>query len=549
MRPNWTIRAQLFALVLVAITPLLALVVFNTLEAHNRAREEALGDALALARIISARVDDHIRNIDGLLLAVDVLVGADLAAVDANDVKLKALQATLPDYFDRVSVLALDGRMLSSSAVSREERKELNFADRGYFKEAVAKRGLVAGETVISRTTGKWIMILARPLLAADGSVRGVVSMSTELGRFQDLLTPARLPSGSVMTLLDEQGIVLARSLEPQKCIGVNLSQSPNFRRARVEREFSAETVASDGVTRLAAYTTTGRAPWIVYVGVPSDIALASARKELMRLSALALFVVIFTMTLAFLLARRISRPIEAIASSAQQIAAGRLEVRIDPAGPAEIKNVAIRFNHMLDEMAKAQKNLRESDTRLRNIIDGLGPQMFVGLMTPEGVVLEANQPALAAAGLKREDVLGKPVEQTYWFAYSESVQRQLRAAVETAVAGMPCRFDVQVRASETQRIWLDFSMHPLRDPTGRVAYLVPSAMVITERKKAEEQLTQQLAELRRWFDATLEREERMMELKREINELLARLGQPPRYSGAAESGAGNPEPGKASAP
>src|SRR5688572_16825377 len=73
MKHSWTIRAQLLTLVLVAIAPLLLLVAFNILEHRERAREEALRDALFVARLISARVEDHLRSIDTLLTTAGVL--------------------------------------------------------------------------------------------------------------------------------------------------------------------------------------------------------------------------------------------------------------------------------------------------------------------------------------------------------------------------------------------------------------------------------------------------------------------------------------------
>ena len=132
---------------------------------------------------------------------------------------------------------------------------------------------------------------------------------------------------------------------------------------------------------------------------------------------------------------------------------------------------------------------LRNSETRLRNIIDGLGPNMFVGLLSTDGVVLEANHQSLEAAGLIPEDVLGKPVEETYWFGYSENCKRQMREAIARAVQGEASRFDVEIRVSEDQFIPLDFSVHPFRDVNGKVVLLVPSAIVIIERKRAEEAL------------------------------------------------------------
>ena len=60
----------------------------------------------------------------------------------------------------------------------------------------------------------------------------------------------------------------------------------------------------------------------------------------------------------------------------------------------------------------------------------------------------------------------------------------------------------------------------------------------VAERKLAESKLAEQIGELRRWHDATLGREMRAIELKREVNELLGQTGQPPRYP-SAEGDAG----------
>ncbi len=59
---------------------------------------------------------------------------------------------------------------------------------------------------------------------------------------------------------------------------------------------------------------------------------------------------------------------------------------------------------------------------------------------------------------------------------------------------------------------------------------LVRDIRYAIERKQVEAQLNEQLDELKRWQDATLGREGRVIELKREVNQLLAQAGQPPRY-------------------
>jgi PAS domain S-box-containing protein len=59
----------------------------------------------------------------------------------------------------------------------------------------------------------------------------------------------------------------------------------------------------------------------------------------------------------------------------------------------------------------------------------------------------------------------------------------------------------------------------------------------ITESKRADEMLREQLAELKRWHDVTEGREMRVLDLKREVNELLRQAGRPLRYT--------SPEPEK----
>ncbi|MDP3702251.1 MAG: MASE3 domain-containing protein [Hylemonella sp.] len=60
---------------------------------------------------------------------------------------------------------------------------------------------------------------------------------------------------------------------------------------------------------------------------------------------------------------------------------------------------------------------------------------------------------------------------------------------------------------------------------------LMQVALDITERKRTESLLHEQLDELQRWQQAMFGRENRIISMKQEINELLARSGQPPRYA------------------
>jgi PAS domain S-box-containing protein len=143
----------------------------------------------------------------------------------------------------------------------------------------------------------------------------------------------------------------------------------------------------------------------------------------------------------------------------------------------------------------EGEAGLRLERDRLRTILNALSPHSFVGLLTRDGLVLEANASVLDATGLKFVDCVGQPFDRLACWAYSEAVQAQLRAAMQRATAGVPSRFDVQVRTHDSRFIWIDFSLCPAYDARGAITHLVPSGVVIDERKRAE--ATQQESERR----------------------------------------------------
>ncbi len=58
----------------------------------------------------------------------------------------------------------------------------------------------------------------------------------------------------------------------------------------------------------------------------------------------------------------------------------------------------------------------------------------------------------------------------------------------------------------------------------------------INSRKMAEIKIQEQMDELRRWNAVTLGRENRIMELKQEVNQLLKQMDQLPRYDSGTNS-------------
>lgn len=101
-------------------------------------------------------------------------------------------------------------------------------------------------------------------------------------------------------------------------------------------------------------------------------------------------------------------------------------------------------------------------------------------------------------------------------------------AYARVAATGVPETLEANVTAVD--RWFLVAAYSPRR---GR---FVSATMDITEMKRVQIENQQRLAELSRWYQATLGREGRVLELKAEVNALRSRLGEPPRYAAAIEA-------------
>jgi PAS domain S-box-containing protein len=78
-------------------------------------------------------------------------------------------------------------------------------------------------------------------------------------------------------------------------------------------------------------------------------------------------------------------------------------------------------------------------------------------------------------------------------------------------------------------------------DASGKLVTVVGTVLDITERKQAQAKIEAQLAELERWRDLMLGREDRVQELKREVNQLCQGMGEPVRYASQEDVGSGLP--------
>lgn len=125
----------------------------------------------------------------------------------------------------------------------------------------------------------------------------------------------------------------------------------------------------------------------------------------------------------------------------------------------------------------------------------------FMGILSPDGTLLDANKTALAFIDARKEEVIGQLFWETPWWTGNPDVKLKLKESVAAAARGEHVRFDVQHIAPDGKTIFVDFSLTPVRDKDGRVSLLVPEGRDITERMIVQHQLSEREARNRAVLD------------------------------------------------
>jgi PAS domain S-box-containing protein len=185
----------------------------------------------------------------------------------------------------------------------------------------------------------------------------------------------------------------------------------------------------------------------------------------------------------------------------------------------------------------QAEQALKESERRFREMIDALPAAVFT--TDAEGRLMSFNPAAVEFLGYAPE--LGTDDWRASWKLYYPDGAPMPHDECPMVVAlkeGRPVRGEEAIiERPDGRRVWFQAYPTPLRDEEGRIVGGVNMLIDITERKKNEEALRQSHAELReraeelvRFNRAVVGREMRMIELKKEVNELCLRLVEAARY-------------------
>ena len=97
-----SIRSRLLGLVLATVIPLVTVIGVGLGRRLRDDQNEAMERALDEAKLLAAQVDDHISNLENLMVGLSRAISTRLADTNANDALLRQVKEELPDYVSSI---------------------------------------------------------------------------------------------------------------------------------------------------------------------------------------------------------------------------------------------------------------------------------------------------------------------------------------------------------------------------------------------------------------------------------------------------------------
>ncbi|MHB1050955.1 MAG: PAS domain S-box protein [Bacteroidota bacterium] len=189
---------------------------------------------------------------------------------------------------------------------------------------------------------------------------------------------------------------------------------------------------------------------------------------------------------------------------------------------------------HDITNRKQAEDAIRDSEIKYRNLIEHSPDAIFINA---ENRISFVNMACMKLFRAKSEnDLIGKHPLELFHPEYQPMVRDRIDILRKTGAA-VPL-IEEKIVCLDGTIIDVETVAAPFKLGDKNVIHVIMRD--ITERKAGEFKIKEQLLELQRWHEATLGRENRIMELKKEVNTLLSEIGRPVRYSSVGKEGDSN---------
>lgn len=273
---------------IVGLAGIVILLVFGLANEYTYATQHAQVEVENTSRLLEEhalatfhKADLLLREVQRNVRAGDMRIAHGISGTRKQ--KLHALMKSQLEGVPEVAILYVTDASGNHIYSSLDQVPRINIADRYHFirQRDDANSGLVISSPIISRTTGKWTLVLTRRLNFEDGSFAGVVDAILDLEYFQRFYQTLNLGTQGVVALYDHEFHLAARYPSNEELMGkvVPLGVKP-FIDEGIKHGVYPSTSPVDGFTRQISFRQVDDLQLFVFAGISEQDYLAEWRRH-----------------------------------------------------------------------------------------------------------------------------------------------------------------------------------------------------------------------------------------------------------------------------
>jgi C4-dicarboxylate-specific signal transduction histidine kinase len=394
------LRRQIVGATCALLLLLAGAIVWSADRTRGEHQEQVREEAHSVGRLAAAYLNQYFDGLDAMASAL--MRHPAITTLDATECA-RLFAGVLREQPLLLNVVLRDGNglLVASGAAAPADRTSVPAPE--YMMKILKTGRPGVSELIAGPLTGRPTIGQAYPVRTNDGAVVGVLALSLNLFQLQHVFENLALPEGSVVTLLDQRGQILARSPDGEKYIGRKIQAN-----AIPLRDIGLRSDV-DGVERFVGTELVERGPWSLSVGIPQTVINDRLARLWWRSLAISCAAVLAVLGLSLWVSRHTSTGLGRIRAAAQRIAGGDLSPPARADAPnleiAELQDAFITMAANLRATRDALDRQVEEERKMREMVQSLQRQVVrqerlaaVGLLV-SGVAHELNNPLQAILG------------------------------------------------------------------------------------------------------------------------------------------------------
>ena len=439
-----------------------------------------------MAAMLASKLETLEHSLEALAQAVTPEQIADATAM-ATTLRDKPGFTVL---FDSFFAVRADGVMLARIEKGALQTNLPNIADRAYFRKTMASNQTVVSDPFFGRASGTPIVVIAAPVLGADGRPVGIVGGSLGL-RSASLFSNLAGSKGhdvSRVLVMDRAGVLLAHP-DPTRVLGDAIDE-PGLTDVYKNWHNRGSPIDTSGIAALSGpyMVTMAGIPasnWMLVHITPTAAALAPfAAAQRTALQAAAGVGLVAAM-LAGLLAWHLTRPITRLRNRTQQLLSeDTANADSWPRERGEVGHLAKAFQRVVEQRQLRQRETQGLLQQLRAVLD----HAEVGIaLTRNGHFELVSRNFCRVFRFTQAQLVGQPARVIYGSdaAYEDLCQRAAPAFIEHGA------FDgeIELMRSDGQLFWAQMRGRAVV-PGDRSQGTIWTMEDVTEVREQRERLT-----------------------------------------------------------